>query len=47
MTAIRRIVAVTDFPPGQHAAVERAVVLAATHSASLRLLHAFAVAAVP
>ena len=47
MTAIRRIVAVTDFSPGQHAAVERAVVLAATHGASLRLLHAFAVAAVP
>ena len=47
MTAIRSYVAVIDFSAGSNAAVERAVSLAATHGASLRLLHAFAVAAVP
>ena len=34
MTAIRSIVAATDFSPGPNAAVERAVSLAATHGAS-------------
>ena len=47
MTAIRSSVAATDFSAGQSATVERAVSLAATLGASLRLLHAFAVAAVP
>ena len=47
MTAIRSYVAATDLSPGSNAAVERAVSLAATHGASLRLLHAFAVAVVP
>ena len=47
MTAIRSYVAATDFSPGSNAALERAVSLAATHGASLRLLHGFAVAAVP
>lgn len=47
MTAIRSYAAATDFSPGSNAAVERAVPLAATHGASLRLLHALAVAAVP
>ena len=41
MTMIRTIVAATDFSPGSHAAVERAVQLAEAHGASLRLLHAF------
>ena len=47
MTAIRSYLAATHFSPGSNAAFERAVSLAATHGASLRLLHAFAVAAVP
>ena len=47
MTAIRSYLAATNFSPGSNAAVERAVSLAATHCASLRLLHAFAVVAVP
>ena len=46
MTAIRSYWAATNFSPGPNAAVERAVSLAATRGASLRLLHAFAVAAV-
>lgn len=45
MTMIRTIVAATDFSPGSHAAVERAVQLAEAHGASLRLLHAFDVSA--
>ena len=47
MMAIRSYMAATDFSPGSNAAVERAVSLAVTHGASLRLLHAFTVAAVP
>ena len=47
MTTIRSLAAATDLSTGSNAAVERAVQLAATHGASLRLLHAFAVAAVP
>ena len=47
MTAILSYWAATNFSPGSNAAVERAVPLAATHGASLRLLHALAVAAVP
>ena len=45
MTTIRSIVAATDFSPGSHAVVERAVQLAVAHGASLRLLHAFDVSA--
>ena len=47
MTAIRSYMAATDFSPGSNAALERAVSLAVMHGASLRLLHAFTVAAVP
>ena len=46
MTAIRSDLAMIDFSAGSNAAVERAVPLAATHGALLRLLHAFAAAAV-
>ena len=45
MTMIRTIVAATDFSPGSHAAVERAVQPAEAHGASRRLLHAFDVSA--
>lgn len=45
MTAIRSIVAATDFSPGSNAAVERAAQLAAAHGVSLHLLHAFDVSA--
>lgn len=45
MTNIHSIAAATDFSPGSNAAVERAVQLAVTHGASLRLLHAFDVSA--
>lgn len=45
MTMIRTIVATTDFSPGSHAVVERAVQLAVAHGALLRLLHAFDVSA--
>ena len=45
MTMIRTIVAATDFSPGSHAAVERAVQPTEAHGASRRLLHAFDVSA--
>lgn len=45
MTMIRTIVAATDFSPGSHAAVERAMQPAEAHGASRRLLHAFDVSA--
>ena len=45
MTPIHNIVVATDFSPGSNAAVDRAVLLAQTHGASLRLLHAFDVSA--
>ncbi|MHB8950145.1 MAG: universal stress protein [Rhodoferax sp.] len=41
MTPIHNIVVATDFSPGAAAAVERAVQVAQTHGAVLRLLHAF------
>ncbi|MEO5697477.1 MAG: universal stress protein [Burkholderiaceae bacterium] len=41
MTAIRSILAATDFSPGANAAVGRAVQLAEAHGASLRMLYAF------
>lgn len=41
MTAIRRVVAATDFSPAAEAAMHRAVQLAAAHGAALCLLHAF------
>jgi len=45
MKAIRSVVAATDFSPASDAAVRRAVQLAATHGATLCLLHAFDVGA--
>lgn len=45
MTRIRNIVVATDFSPGSNAAVNRAMLLAQAHGASLRLLHAFDVSA--
>lgn len=41
MTPIHYIVVATDFSPGATAALDRAVQLARTHGASLRLLHVF------
>ena len=45
MSTIHNIVVATDFSPGSDAAVERALLLAGTHGAALRLLHAFDVGA--
>ncbi|MBA3058330.1 MAG: universal stress protein [Gammaproteobacteria bacterium] len=45
MTPIHNIVVATDFSPGATAAVDRAVQVARTHGAVLRLLHVFDVSA--
>lgn len=45
MMPIHNIVVATDFSPGAAAAVDRAVQIARTHSAALRLLHVFDVSA--
>ncbi|NDP39705.1 MAG: universal stress protein [Rhodoferax sp.] len=45
MTPIHNIVVATDFSPGAAAAVDRAVQVALTHGAVLRLLHGFDVSA--
>ena len=45
MSAINRILVGTDLSAGSRAAVERAVQLAATHGAALRVVHAIPVAA--